>query len=149
MTTSVCMTIRVEGADPSLEGVLVGYHAALRDWRCFFRQRWCGKEASNMTCQFVIKVLFWFRYLLHCTRHHQFIAHTQLESRMESIRQCIVSIPRSSQMQLELTVTQKICSYSPQTSQNLHNVFTDLLKCNDRSCVPTLNRFISLELGFT
>ena len=65
-------------------------------------------------------------------------AHTHLESRMESIKQCIVrqSIPRSSQMQLELTVTQKICSYSPQTSQNLHNVFTDLLKCDDRSCVP-------------
>ena len=45
------------------------------------------------------------------------IAHTQLESRMEIIRQYIVrqSIPRSSQMQLELTVThdQKLCSYSP------------------------------------
>ena len=46
------------------------------------------------------------------TLHQTPTAHTQLESRMESIRQCIVrwSIPRSSQMQLELTVTQKFAA---------------------------------------
>ena len=52
---------------------LVGCHAALTDWGCFFRERCCGEETHNMTCRFVSKVLFWFRYLLHCTTHHQFI----------------------------------------------------------------------------
>ena len=41
MTTSVCMhDDSVEGAYSSLEGVLVGFHAALTDWRCFFRERY-------------------------------------------------------------------------------------------------------------
>ena len=121
---------------PSLEGVLVGYHAALTDWRCFFRERYDVERKQATWCASLCSKC--------CSGSDTFYTapdttslFAQLGSRMESIRQCIVrqSIPRSSQMQLELTVTQKICSYSPQTFQNLHNVFTDLLKCDDRSCV--------------
>ena len=54
---------------------LVGCHAALTDWgMCFFRERCCGEETHIMPVRNQSAVTqFWFRYLLHCTRHHQFI----------------------------------------------------------------------------
>ena len=131
---------------------LVGCHAALTDWGCFFRERCCGEETHNMSCQFVIKVLFWFRYLLHCTTHHQFICTVGKQS---GIYKAMYSEPVHPSVFTDATgtpVTQENCSCSPQTSQNLHNDSTHLLKCdkcNDRLLVPTVNRFMSLKLGFT